>query len=131
MQSFTEGQCHVTLKQLITSDVSDVFLNTTEFAEAISYYQGAGAAISIPRALPHDVQYESQDEEGFTTSFTRTDWMIPVSALAVTPRAGDRIERTVGTEMHTYELMPIDNARQVAALDESGNLWMVHSRRVA
>ncbi len=36
-----------TLKQQITADVSDVFLDTDEFAETVTYIPASGAAVSI------------------------------------------------------------------------------------
>lgn len=120
------------LKDLITSDTKDVFVNTDDFAEDCTYTQGPTANAIDITAIFHKVEYVVVDQEGFGTQATRTDCLIPLSDLGdVVPRTGDQIGRTVGTATHTYEVLPIDGRSAVASLDDSGNLWNVHTKRVA
>ncbi len=116
-----------TLKTIISSDIDDVFMQTNDFAESCSFVQGDAEAVTVI-AIPFAVEYETQDQNGFATRFISTDWLIPVDDLTgVTPRAGDRIRRTVGTETHVYEIAPVDSSRPAVALEDTGYMWRLHS----
>ena len=87
-----------TLKDVISSDVDEVFMQTDDFAESCGFIQGDAEEITVT-GIAYSVEYETQDSEGFSTRFIATDWLIPADDLTgVTPRAGDQIRRTVGTE---------------------------------
>lgn len=120
----------MTLKSLIGSDVDNVFMNTDDFAETCGYVQGAAEAVSVT-AIAYNVEYETQDSEGFKTTFQSKDWLIPADDLAgVIPRAGDRIRRTVAAETHVYEITPVDANRPAAARDDTEYLWRLHSKLI-
>lgn len=119
-----------TLKTVISSDIDDVFMQTNDFAESCGYVQGDAEPVTVI-AIPFAVEYETQDSDGFATRFISTDWLIPVDDLTgVTPRPGDRIRRTVGTETHVYEIMPVDSSRAAVALEDTGYMWRLHSKLI-
>ena len=120
----------MTLKTLIEDDVDDVFMNTTEFAEECSYVQGNLAEITCT-GIPYKAEYEAVNSEGFTTKVVSKDWLIPADDLAaITPRAGDQIRRTVGTETHVYEVVPIDENTPAVERDDTGFLFRLHSKLI-
>ena len=121
----------MSLKDLIEWDVVDVFVNTDDFAEECTYQQGAETPIEIDGAIRSNVEYEVIDDEGFATKYTVTDWLIPaVYLVGTTPRSGDRIEVTRGSETQTFEICPPSSDMQATRLDVSGHLWTLHTKQV-
>ena len=119
-----------TLKTIISSDIDDVFMQTNDFAESCSFVQGDAEPVTIT-AIPYSVEYETTDTEGFGTRFISKDWLIPVDDLTgITPKRGDHIRRTVGTETHVFELVPVDANRPAVTREDTDFMWRVHSKLV-
>lgn len=121
----------MTLKDLIESDVTEVFFNPDEFAERVTYKQGNLEAISID-AIPEIIEFESLGEEGYMTKVEQAAWQIPAVQLgSVHPRPGDRITRPVQGEEWVYEVMPPDDGRPAMSRDVTTHVWTVYSKRVS
>lgn len=121
----------MTLKTLIADDVADVFMDTDEMADSCTYLQGSKSVSTT--AIVSESVYETFDEQGFPLKVTRMDFLMPFADLnsaGVTPRSGDRIERTVNSYTHAYEVAAVDK-RQPVELDVTGNLWLIHTKRVS
>lgn len=121
----------MTLKDLIESDVAEVFFNTDEFAERVTYHQGDLEAISID-AIPETIEMESLGTEGYVATVEQAAWQIPASQLgSVLPRDGDKIRRPVGGAVWVYEVTPPDDVRPSWTRDVTTHVYTVFTKRVA
>lgn len=114
-----------TLKDLIASDIDDVFMNTDEFADSISFRSGNGLPISTT-GIVNELEFDVWDDQGFPQKITRYRWLVPVADLpGIEPRSGDGITHNADY----YEVAPVDK-RQPAAKDVTGNLWAIDCKRI-
>ena len=90
----------MTLKAQVASDVADVFLNTDDFAEAVTY---AGTAISAI------VDREPIIPQTMEDGFAEVDWVVVHAAVSdvAAPARGDAVVITalsgVGTESYRVD----------------------------
>ena len=118
-----------TLKEIIAADVGNVFMNTQEFAEPISYMQGMGPAIETT-GIPEEIEFTTTDQEGFSTKFQFMSWLIPIADFGGTlPREGDTITRSVGAITQTYEVMPT-GGKPSNSIEISNNMYRIETKQV-
>lgn len=80
-------------------------------------------------------EYQGEGDDGMTTSFVFTDFVLDMDDYdfgvgAVEPRRGDRIERTINSVAHTYEVLPAPNGRVCEWADASGDEWRIHTKHI-
>lgn len=117
----------MTLKSMIESDVSDVFMNTNDFAEALTFHRGNSTAEST-YGVRRVLEQETEREETFATQSELVEWSVPVADLSVSPRVGDRLVATAAGE--TFEILPSEVAENPVVKDDSGHLWVVMTKQV-
>jgi hypothetical protein len=119
----------MSLRDLIASDVTNVFFNTEEFAELVTYAQGAEEHPATP-AIPSGSVSNVDETEGFATANREVTWHIPVAALSVTPREGDRILRPFLGRTFEYEVMPSESNLHAVEQMVDGSVWQIQTKLV-
>ncbi len=119
----------MSLRDLIASDVTDVFFNTDEFAEPVTYVQGVTEYSEIA-AIPSGSVSNVDETEGFATANREVTWHIPVAALSVTPREGDRILRPFLGKTFEYEVMPSESNLHAVEQMVDGSVWQIQTKLV-
>lgn len=77
-------------------------------------------------------QYQIVEEDGVITTSPVWDWTFKTTDLGgVTLQDGDRIAETLNDTAVQYEVLPIGDMNSVTPLDSSGNLTLVHTKKVA
>jgi len=103
---------------------------TEQYAATVTLLRGGRSSEDV-EAEQFLQEYGTLDGEGFKVgSYAGCDWLISVAAYvfsgeATEPREGDVIRLSDGTE---WEVLP-DGNDQAAQLIESGNRWLIHSKR--
>lgn len=81
-------------------------------------------------------EYQGESEDGrFTTTYVFTDFLLDMDDYDFglgpkEPRKGDRIKRTIGGTVHTYEVLPTPSGRCCEWGDTSGDMWLVHTKHI-
>ncbi len=124
----------MTLKALIASDVDDVFMNIDEFAENVFYLNTAHPNI-IVTGIAFSVVYTTETNEGLKEIVNSLDWLVPLDDFVSTvsafkPRSGDVIRRNVGSDVHVYEVFPIDDDIPAVELDDRNLMYRLHTKLV-
>ena len=101
---------------------------------------GAGVAVTFHAktgsvdvtAVPGRSQLESTDESGVTHVSRSHDWIVRAADLvvggaAVTPVRGNRVKRTIGSQVHTFELMD----PPFSPSDAEHTVLRLHTKRVS
>lgn len=119
----------MSLRDLIASDVTDVFFNTEDFAELVTYAQGTQEYPEIA-AIPSGSVSNTDETEGFGTANLEVTWHIPVALLEVTPREGDRILRSFLGKTLEYEVMPSESSLHAVEQMIDGSVWQIQTKLV-
>ena len=119
-----------TLKEIIASDIADVFMNTDEYAEAVYYLQGEGPEIETT-GVREAVEHDATDDEGFSIKVVAVAWLMPVADFGETvPRPGDVIRVTVGTVEEEFEVVPKSSADDRFEKLVCNTMYRVHTKQV-
>lgn len=119
----------MSLKEQITSDVASVFFNTDDFAELITYVQGATAYPDVV-AIPSGLATSVDETEGLGTAARDMTWQIPVASLPVRPRDGDQIRRPLRGKTFVYEILPFDSSESATTDEVTGLVWVLQTKLV-
>lgn len=115
----------MSLATQIVADVAGVFMNTADFAVAITY-ERRGATVAL-NAIPDSSLYESSNAFGITQTKTK-DFLIEASTLILDgvltkPAKGDTI--TVGAKR--YAVTSQQGGRPDSYDDDSELIWRVNA----
>lgn len=102
-------------------------------AEEVEYFRGAERIVLL--AVPAEVEIETLDGAGLLVVARATDFLVRTEDLllggeASEPRAGDRIRRSVGVRLVTYEAMPLGPKSHFEAADPYRIQWRIHTKQV-
>ena len=107
-----------------------VTLTQTVYGEAVTLRRGS---VSTSGVIAQKLLGERTVDygDGGTTKLTGCDWIIAkdaylVSSAAVTPRTGDRIIESDGSE---WELAPVESSAEYSE-QPGGEEWLVSTKRV-
>jgi hypothetical protein len=74
----------------------------------VQYWRGT-QYVSL-KAVPGTTEFPTDDVDAATVTYTSADWIFKVSELviggvAITPRRGDLVKKTVGSKTYVYEVL--------------------------
>jgi len=100
---------------------------------SIMYYRGQASVSVTATASMH--RYEILDTDGIVTVVTSRDYVVHAADLViagstVTPRAGDTIKETIGSTVHTFEVMPLGAEAAYEPVDPDSVLLTVHTKKI-
>ena len=121
----------LTFNDCIANDLAYTFLNTNEFAVAVSVTRVAATTAGIA-AIVATRSYDLVGDDVTVTSVQSWDFDIiattyKISGSQVNPQAGDRITTAAGS---LYEVMPITGKQCFEPTDGDGSLIRVHTKRI-
>jgi hypothetical protein len=101
----------------------------------IVFKRGSHSSSAIT-AWVASVEYDITDKNGVTVSMMRDNWTmlatdVVIGGAQITPRDGDRITETLNGVAIEYEVVPVGTRKSCEFLDTSGNLLLVHTKKVA
>ena len=117
----------MSLQTLIASDVSDVFLNTEDFAENVLLMQGGSSLPDIP-AIVSPVQHEVIGDDGYPVKVKGFDFLFDAADLTFTLTGAARVRRSDGT---TYDAMAFGKMPPVEELDPYRDTVILHTKQVS
>jgi hypothetical protein len=113
-----------TLREQITADVADVFMQVDDFAEDVTYIPGTGASRTVTCVIEEEQEYF--DTELDTQLLERIRVFVPRTAAGIqTPKIGDKIKRSAAydatQELYGYEAM--------IEMPEPDTHWLLFKRK--
>jgi hypothetical protein len=112
-----------TLKQQITADVAGVFLDTDEFAEAVTYIPASGSEVSITVIIEEEDEFLDENQRAADHEFIRVFTALTSAGIKY-PTLGDAIKRSA-TEDEGQRLYGWTGQREDPERD---SWWLVFRR---
>jgi hypothetical protein len=94
--------------ETLFADTLDVLAD--HFGDSVSYYRSSSSVVLT--VTPSTRLYRIVDSEGLPTSVQSEDFQflttdLVIGGVEVAPQIGDRIKRTVGSQVRVYEVLPL------------------------
>lgn len=112
----------------IYADTLDVLAD--HFGDSAGYHRGSSSVVLT--VTPSTRIYSISDAEGFQTSIQSEDFQfrtadLVIGGVEVAPQVGDRIKRTVGSQVRVYEVLPLGD-KPCYERRASETLTIVHTK---
>lgn len=116
--------------ETIFADTLDVLAD--HFGDSAGYYRASASVVLT--VTPSTRTYTVVDAEGFQTSVQTEDFQfrtadLVIGGVTVAPQVGDRIKRTVGSQVRVYEVLPLGD-KPCYERRVSETLTIVHTKFV-
>lgn len=104
-------------------------------SETVVYRRGASVVTGGIAATIGETRYELSNEAGGAIALDSCDFIVQAADLVISsvqtePRKGDQIDRTVGGQTLTYEVMTLDNDQHFAYCDRGKTRIRVRAKKV-
>lgn len=121
----------MSLRDLIATDTTDVLMNTDDFAEVVSFRQGASPAFDITAIRTQTDRETIGVDPALFEDVELVDWQVVVAEFgSVTPRSGGVITQVVNGESWRYEILPMGKRQAVELIDTFGLQYLIHTKRI-
>jgi hypothetical protein len=102
--------------------------------DTVTYQRGADSVSIV--AVSGTTEFDRDDGDGAQVHFRSADWLITAADLILlgsvtVPRRGDKIVKTSGSKVRTYEILVVDGSAQYAYMDDDGGQMIrIHTKLI-